>query len=75
MFSGHTASFKIGVSKVQDLGNCELSPMLIAYAQKPPLNTHVDVFTRVRGLNFSLSLSLHPNCVLTNGKGSGESAH
>ena len=27
IFSGHTASFKIGVSKVQDFGNFELSPM------------------------------------------------
>ena len=27
MFSGHIANFKIGVSKVQDFGNCELSPM------------------------------------------------
>ena len=26
-FCGHTASFKIGVSKVQDFGNFELSPM------------------------------------------------
>ena len=25
MFSGHTAGFKIGVSKVQDFGNFELS--------------------------------------------------
>ena len=30
IFSGHTASFKIGVSKVQDFGNFELSPMLKA---------------------------------------------
>ena len=27
IFSGHTESFKIGVSKVQDFGNFELSPM------------------------------------------------
>ena len=27
IFSGHTACFKIGVSKVQDFGNFELSPM------------------------------------------------
>ena len=27
IFSGHNASFKIGVSKVQDFGNFELSPM------------------------------------------------
>ena len=29
MFMGHIASFKIEVSKVQDFGNFELSPMLI----------------------------------------------
>ena len=27
IFSGHTASFKIEISKVQDFGNFELSPM------------------------------------------------
>ena len=27
IFSGHTAIFKTGVSKVQDFGNLELSPM------------------------------------------------
>ena len=27
IFSGHTASFKTGVSKVQDFENFELSPM------------------------------------------------
>ena len=27
IFSGHTASFKIGILKVQDFGNFELSPM------------------------------------------------
>ena len=27
IFSGHIASFKIGISKVQDFGNFELSPM------------------------------------------------
>ena len=27
IFSGHIASFKIGVFKVQDFGNFELSPM------------------------------------------------
>ena len=27
IFSGHNASFKIGVLKVQDFGNFELSPM------------------------------------------------
>ena len=27
IFSGHTASFKIKISKVQDFGNFELSPM------------------------------------------------
>ena len=31
IFSGHTASFKIGVSKVQDFGNFELSPMHIGH--------------------------------------------
>ena len=31
MFSGHIASFKIGVLKVQDFGNFELSPMLLEY--------------------------------------------
>ena len=28
MFSGHTTSFKIEISKVQDFGNFELSPMI-----------------------------------------------
>ena len=29
IFSWHTASFKIGVSKVQDFGNFEFSPMTL----------------------------------------------
>ena len=32
---GHTASFKIGVSKVQDFGNFELSPMYCTDASGP----------------------------------------
>ena len=31
IFSGHTASFKTGVSKVQDFGNFELPPMYYNY--------------------------------------------
>ena len=48
---------------------------LIAYEQKPPLNTHTDVSSRARGLNFSLSLGLHPYFVYASNEGSGESAH
>ena len=29
IFNGHTASFKIEISKVQDFGNFELSPMKV----------------------------------------------
>ena len=31
IFNGHTANFKNGVSKVQDFGNFELSPMFYVY--------------------------------------------
>ena len=31
IFSGHTANFMIGVSKVQDFGNFELSPMSMSF--------------------------------------------
>ena len=45
--------------KVQVFGNFELSPMLIACAQKPPLITYADISSRARDLNFDLSLHLH----------------
>ena len=43
IFSGHTASFKIEISKVQDFGNFELSPMLSTLCIFFLLS--VDVFT------------------------------
>ena len=51
--SRHTTSFKISISKVQDFGNFELSPMHYA-----------DVSSKAKGLNFCPSLHLHPYCLL-----------
>ena len=53
MCSGHTASFKIGVSKVQDFENFELSP----------INLSSDLFTKVgcaSALFFSSAIT-HPS--------------
>ena len=47
----------------------------IAYAQKPPLDAHADIFSRTRGLNFGLSLHLHSNFVYASKEGSSESTH
>ena len=46
----------------------------IAYAQTPQLNAHAEVFSGARGLNFGLSLHLHPYFVYASSEGSGESA-
>ena len=40
--------------------------------QKPPLNAHSDVSSRARGLNFGLSLHLHPYFVYASSEDSGE---
>ena len=49
--------------------------VLIAIAQKPPINVHADVLSETRGLKFGLSLHLHPYNVYMITEGSGESAH
>ena len=38
MLGGHIARFKIGVLKVQDFGNCELSPMFLSLGVKSKEN-------------------------------------
>ena len=43
-----------------------------AYAQKPPFNMHADKSDGVIGLNFGLSLYLHPYFVFANIEGSRE---
>ena len=35
-------------------GQAHEMSVIVAYAQKPPLNTHVDVFSGARGLSFGL---------------------
>ena len=47
----------------------------IAYAQKPPLNAHIDVSDSARGLKFDLSPHLYPYFVYASSETSGESAH
>ena len=49
--------------------------VLIVYAQKPHLNAHAEVSSGARGLNFVLSLHLHPYFVYASGEGSDETAH
>ena len=46
--------------------------VLIAYTQTHPLNTQADISSRSRGLNFGLSLHLHPNLVYASRESSGE---
>ena len=49
--------------------------VIIAYAQKPTINAHNDVFSsRARGLNISLRLHLYPYSMFASSEGSGESA-
>ena len=45
------------------------------YAQMLLINTHDDMISYPRGLNFILSLHLHPYFVYVSRKGSGESDH
>ena len=47
----------------------------IAYAQKSPLNAHIDVSDRARGLKFVPGLHLHPYFVYASSETSSESAH
>ena len=46
-FSGHTANFKIGVTKVQDFGYFELSPMYTICVKKYPSCLHYAVTAQV----------------------------
>ena len=43
--------------------------------QKPQVNAHADTSCRAKGLNFGLSLQLHPYIVDVSSKGSGKSVH
>ena len=47
---------------------------VISYAEKLPLNDHVDLSSRARGVNFGLNLHLHPYYVIAGSYGSGQSA-
>ena len=49
--------------------------VLAAYAEKPPSNTHAYISSGAKGLNFGLSLHLHPYFVYASSKSSSESAH
>ena len=49
--------------------------VLIAHAQKLPLNAQVDVSSGARGLKFGTSLYIHTYFVYASSEGSGESAH
>ena len=51
--------------------------VLIAYAQKPPLNVHANISSRAtcRDLIFDLTHHLHPYIVHASSEGSGESMH
>ena len=40
--------------------------------QQPPLNVHADLSRRARGLNFGLSLHLHPFFAYITSKGFGK---
>ena len=42
----------------------------IAYAQEPLINTHSGVSSKTRGLNFALSLYLHPYMLMRAAKAS-----
>ena len=46
--------------------------VFIAYDQMPLINAHADVYSKARGLNFGLSLYLHPCFMYTSCEGSGE---
>ena len=48
--------------------------VLITYAHNPHVNTHSDVSNKATGLNFGLSLHLHPYFVKVSSEGSGKTA-
>ena len=50
---------KISEFTVSRRGPLNVPLVLIAYAQKTPLNTHTDLFSVVRGQNCGLDLHLH----------------
>ena len=47
---------------------------LFGHARKPPLNAHVYISSRTRGLNFGQSVHLDPYFVYASSEGSGEYA-
>ena len=47
----------------------------VAYAQNALIKAHADISSKVRDLNFSLSLHLHPNFMYASREGSGKSVH
>ena len=47
----------------------------LSHVCQASLNTHADVLSVARGLNFGLSLRLHTNFVYVSSYDSGESAH
>ena len=49
--------------------------ILIASPQKPPLNSHANLFRGAMGLSFSLGLHRHPYLVYPSSEGTDESAH
>ena len=56
-------------------GPAYVSFVLIAHAQKPPLNTLADLSSGVCGLKFRLKLYVHSNDAYASIVGSGECAH
>ena len=55
--------------------NSSLDLVVIAYAQKPPINAHTDqCIQRASGLNVGLSLNLLPFFVYASSEGSSEFA-
>ena len=49
--------------------------VLITYVQMPLMNSHADISSKAKGLNFGLSLYLHSYFVYWSSKGSSESVH
>ena len=63
----------MSVEKCKSYGPVHEILALIACVQTLLINAHADISSNVRGLDFGLSLHLHPCFMYASSKGSGES--
>ena len=73
IFSGHTASFKIEISKVQDFANFKLSPMIKPYGPAHEISVFLPMLMYLETGIYVLTSLLYPYFAYKNSEGPGES--